>query len=54
MSVTLDGVWDWIFDLLTTLTQLTITLNYRIIANFDTLQLTSLFLACSVFTNNSF
>jgi hypothetical protein len=38
--VTLDGVLDWILDLLITLTQRVITLNYGAIANFYNLQIT--------------
>jgi hypothetical protein len=56
-GVTLDGVLDWILDLLTTFnTQLVITLNYSVIVNFHILQITKkhvmTFLACSVFTSN--
>jgi hypothetical protein len=56
ISVTLDGVLDWILDLLATLTQqvIIITLNYGAIANLHTLQFTTTHAkslpACSVFT----
>jgi hypothetical protein len=36
MCVTLEGVLEWILDLLTTLTQLVTTLNYSGIAHFRT------------------
>jgi hypothetical protein len=38
-GVSIDGVLDWILDLLASLTQLVITLNYSVIANFRTLQI---------------
>jgi hypothetical protein len=51
--MTLDGVWDWIFDLLTAYTQLGITINGSAIANLHTLQITTahlrLFPACCTF-----
>jgi hypothetical protein len=40
MSVTPDGFLDCILKLLTTLTQLVITLNYSAVADLHTLQLT--------------
>jgi hypothetical protein len=58
VRVTLDGVLDWILDLLTTFNiQLVITLNYSTITDFNTSPITPArtksFPACSVFTRCS-
>jgi hypothetical protein len=54
--MTIDGVLDWLLDLLTTLARNVITLNYTTIADFHTLQVTVMhtkfFPAHSVFTSS--